>query len=167
MDDLILVDSEELKNLSIKLIDFYYLHLGHVDIERIYFAEKIGELPKKVNTLELYGVTNAAVRQLLSKMGGQQNYCLTVWKDAWDALHPNTQLWLLFDALYSIEPGCNGKIKRPDIIEHAPIIEFFSISNIGVHWRKCDGELPCLLGESPLAIPLPPDPDEDNMGSTI
>lgn len=165
--DILFVESEELKNHAIKLKDQYYLHLGHVDIDAIYFAEKVGELPKKASTLEILGVTNAAVRQLLAKTGGQQNYCITVWKDKWDEITDNTKLWLLFDALYSIEPGCTGKLKRPDIVEHAPIIEFFAMSNVGVHWRKCDGQLPNLLGDTPLAIPLPPDPDEESSGSTL
>jgi len=162
--EIIFNESEELKLLAEKLKDFYFLHLGHVDLETIYFGEKIGEAPKKSNTIELFGVNNPSVRQLLR---GDKNYALTVWKDKWDELHPHTKLWLLFESLYSIEPGCAGKIKRPDIIEHAPIIEFFSMSDLGIHWRKCDGELPNLLGSAPLPIPLPPDPDEDSAGSTL
>ena len=158
------VESEDLKLYATKLKETYYLHLGHVDLDTIYFAEKHGDSPKKTNTIELFGVNNPSVRQLLR---GDKNYALTVWKDRWDELHPHTQLWLLFEMLYSIEPGSEGRIKKPDIVEHAPIIEFFALSNVGIHWKRCDGELPNLLGSSPLAIPLPPDPDEETAGSTL
>lgn len=162
------IESEELKDLSTQLKEFYYLHLGHVDLEKIYFAEKVAEeMPRKANALEILGITHSAVRQLLAKSGGNQNYCITVWRERWNELHPNTRLWLLFDALYSIEPGCEGRLKRPDVVEHAPIIEYFAMSDIGVHWRKSDGELPCLLGTVPLPIPLPPDPDDETAGSTL
>jgi hypothetical protein len=73
----------------------------------------------------------------------------------------------LFECLYSIEPGCEGKIRKADISEHAPIIEFFASSSTGIHWRKCDGELPNLLGTVPLPIPLPPDNEEESTGSTL
>lgn len=162
--EILFVESEELKMYAEKLKDFYYLHLGHVDLNTIYFGEKHGDSPKKGNTIELFGVNNPSVRQLLR---GDKNYALTIWKERWDELHPHTQLWLLFECLYSIEPGCEGKIKRPDITEHAPIIEYFALSNIGIHWRKCDGELPNLLGTIPLPIPLPPDDEEDSTGSTL
>ena len=162
--EIIYIESEDLKDLSSKLKDYYYLHLGHVDLETIYFAEKSGDMPKKINTIELLGVNNPSVRQILKN---DKNYVLSVWKDKWDELHPNTRLWLLFECLYSVEPGSKGKIKKPDIVEHAPIIEFFSSSSIGVHWRKCDGELPCLLADPPLPLPLPPDPDEESSGSTL
>jgi hypothetical protein len=162
--EIIFVESIELKILATKLKDFYYLHLGHVDLDCIYFAEKVGDLPKKINTIELLGVNNPSVRQLLKD---DKNYALTVWKDKWDELHLNTQLWLLFECLYSIEAGNKGKIRKPDIVEHAPIIDFFANSEIGIYWRKNDGLLPNLLDTHPLPIPLPPDEEEESAGSTL
>ena len=164
MNATIYTESVDLLNLASRLKESYYLHLGHVDIESIYFAEKVGESSKSGKALEILGVTHGGVRQMLQMMGRQQTYCLSVNKDVWDEIHPHTQEWLMFEALYSIEPYNTGKLKKPDIVEHSPIIEFFANTSVGIRWKKCDGELPSLLGSETLAIPLPP--DEDDEGSS-
>jgi hypothetical protein len=103
---------------------------------------------------------------MLEQMGRSQTYCLEVWKSDWDDLHPYAQQWLMFEALYSIKDGSEGFFKKPDVVEYGPIIEYFSGTNIGVHWKKNSNELPNLLDKIPLAIPLPPDNEEETAGST-
>ena len=44
--DITYVQSLELYEIALKLKERYYLHLGHVDLDIIYFAEKLGDKPK-------------------------------------------------------------------------------------------------------------------------
>ena len=81
------IESEELKDLANKLKDYYYLHLGHVDLEKIYFAEKVAEeMPKKATTIEVLGIT-----QVQDNLGEQNTF----------ELHePSLLLWLMFRVLF-------------------------------------------------------------------
>lgn len=166
MEEIIYVESDDLKKLASDLRQAYYIHLGYIDLDAIYFVEKHGEVPKKFKTIEIAGVTHGGIRQMLQKIGGNQNYCLSVWKDPWDDLHEYAKQWLMFEILYSIKHGSTGHLKKPDIQEFGPIIEFFANSDIGIHWRKAP-ELPNLLDKISLPIPLPPDEEEESAGSTF
>ena len=55
---------------------------------------------------------------------------------------------------------------RDYIVEYGPIIEYFASSNIGIHWRENQEDLPDMLAQISLPIPLPPDEDEESAGST-
>ena len=62
--------------------------------------------------------------------------------------------------------GSEGFFKKPDVVEFGPIIEYFASTNLGVYWKKNPNELPNLLDKIPVAIPLPPDNEEETAGST-
>jgi hypothetical protein len=165
-EEIIYIESEDMKKLAHDLRQAYYVHLGHVNLDAIFFVEKDGILPKKAKTIEIAGVTNGGIRLLMQKIGGNQNYCVSVWKESWDAINEYQRQWLMFEILYSIKYGSEGYLRKPDVQEYGPIIEYFANTNIGVHWRKCE-ELPNLLDTISLPIPLPPDEDEESAGSTI
>ena len=159
-------ESPEIKELATKLKDRYYLHLGHVELDLVYFAEKTGSKPKKGRVGEISGISNAWVKQILSQFGNNQQYCLSVWTAEWEALSPGMREWLIFDALYSIKPEQDGKLRKPDVSEHGPILEFMMGQGIGYLWRNGESDLPSLLGDTPLAIPLPAD-TSDTSDSTL
>lgn len=166
MQDIVYIESEDLKILADQLREKYFLHLGHVDLDAIYFVEKVGDEPKKIKVIEILGVTNGGIRQMLQQVGRNQSYCMQVWQDAWNALHPYAQQWLMFEVLYSIKRGNEGYLKKPDVVEYGPIIEYFASSNIGIHWRENQEDLPDMLAQISLPMPLPPDEDEESAGST-
>ena len=157
-------ESLELKEMAQKLKERYYLHLEHVDIESVYFAIKEGELPIKRKPVEITGITHGGIKQIISLHGGNEQYCIQVWKDDWDNYTPAKQEWLMFEMLYSIDEKNNGKIKNKDIMEYDIIAEYFiNNENIGIKWRNKDYELPSLLDGNPLSIPLHyEDEDEEN-----
>lgn len=161
-------ESPELKDLAQRLKDRYYMHIGHSDLDAIYFTEKDGEPPQKHNTAEIQGITSPPIRKMLEMLGGTYFYCIHIWKNDWENIHPNTREWLMFEMLYSVDPNNNGKVRQKDIVEFGPIAEFFANDEIGLRWRNKDGELPELLGRQVLPIPLPPNEEEDeSAGSTL
>ncbi len=166
MADKVYTEALDLKLTCEKIKDRYYLYLGHVDLDAIFFAEVSGAVrPKKGAVAEISGVSAQWLKQRLQEQADYTLYCLSVWGDDWTELSPNTQEWVLFDLLYSIDPANEGKLRKRDVQEHGIICEY-----LGPYWRgkHAKGEdLPGLLSsKDPLPIPLPPEGDVDE-GSTI
>jgi len=157
-------ESYELAELASKLQDRYRYELGHVDLELLYFAEKIGEKGKNAKIVEVSGITSAWLKQLLSKAGKNNKlYCLSAWSQEWGELSPAQKQWFIFHCLYSIALENDGKLRKPDVQGHGPIIEF-----LGPYWQNRK-DLPDMLSGDPLGIPPPPEPqdEEDALGSTF
>lgn len=159
MDDQEYNDSPELKDLAQHLISRYSLHLGHVDVENIFFAEINGEKPKKGKVARLAGASSKWVRQILAK-NNEAMYCLAVYGDTWTKLTPSQQQWIMFDLLLSIAPENDGKVNKPDCVEWGILVEYQ-----GAWWRKKDSLPDMLNGLDPLPIPLPP--MEEDEGATV
>jgi hypothetical protein len=159
------IESYELLELAQKLKERYYLFIGHVDLEIIFFAEKIGEKPKKAKVAELSGVSNPWVKSLMAKNGKNNKlYCMSVHSAEWAEFSPAKREWAVFKLLCSVNPNNDGKIRKPDIGDFGFILEFFMNLGIGPYWEKQD-TLPSLLGDDPL--PIPPPPDDTDEGSTL
>ena len=159
-------ESPEIRAVASDLVKLYYLHLGHVDLETVYFAEIEGEKPERSPVSEISGVSSPWVRQMMAQLGNYRLYCMGVWVTEWEELSPAQREWLVFDALYSVAPSCDGKLRRKDVQEHGIIVEL-----LGGYWRKGiiinDKDLPILRDkENPVPIPVPPDPNPDE-GSTL
>jgi hypothetical protein len=160
--DVVYADSINLYVLARELQEAYYDHIGHVDLESIYFAEKHteNEKPKKAKVCEISSISSAWIRQLFQKHNLHKSYCLSVWAEDWGRLTSTEQQWFMFDLLYSVAPDGNGKLRKPDVQEHGPLCEF-----LGPYWRKNTITLPSMLGTDPLPIPPPPLNQDD--GSSI
>lgn len=155
-------ESVNLRALARELKERYFLHLGYVDLEAIYFAEKIGEKPVKSPIMDLSGIKSPWVRQLLIQHSSNTRYCLATWLTEWSELPVAQQEWMMFDALYSVGPENDGKIRTKDVHEHGIIADF-----LGVYWRN-DKEVPSLLrSKDPLPIPPPPIDHEEAEDATI
>lgn len=153
-------ESVNLRSLARELQERYFLHLGYIDMNAVYFAEKIGEKPAKAQVMELSGIKSPWVRQLLAEHSSNTQYCLAAWLTEWSELPYPQQEWFMFDALYSIGAENDGKVRGKDVCEHGIIADF-----LGVYWRK-DNDLPSLLlSQDPL--PIPPPPIEHDEGSTL
>ena len=163
MDKITFTAAPDLQLLASKLKDRYYLYLGHVDLEMVHFTFKSAEkIPKSAKIMELSSIKSAWVRQLLAMLHDNRLYCISVWEEMWLELSPAQQEWLLFDAMYTIHPACDSRLRKPEVVEHGIICEF-----LGPYWRKAEAPLPSLLGGiDPLPIPPPPLSD-DTDDSTI
>jgi hypothetical protein len=144
-------ESFELKELAENLKERYYLYLGYIDLDNIFFAEVGGVKPDKANVLSLSGIKSPWVKQLVrSQESNNYLYCLSVWSEEWLDINPDKQAWLVFEALLCISFRNNGDMRSPDVFGWGIMIEY-----LGPYWRNKD-ELPSLLGEeNPLPIPLP------------
>jgi hypothetical protein len=163
--DITYVQSLELYEIALKLKERYYLHLGHVDLDIIYFAEKLGDKPKKGKIAELSGISNPWVKALLAKnQNDNKLYCMSVWSAEWLEVTPAKKEWMVFKMLCSVHPQNDGKLNKPDISDFGYIQEFFMNAGVGPYWESQD-DLPSLLGADPLAIPPPPDDTDE--GSTL
>ena len=154
-------ESINLYALARQLQERYYLHLGHVDLDVIYFADKTGDKPPKASVIEASGVRSGWVQQILNQNASHKRYCIAAWFVEWSELSFNKQEWLMFDALYSIGIENDGKLRVRDVVEHGVIADF-----LGVYWRS-DDEIPSLLqSKDPLPIP-PPAAIHADEGSTL
>lgn len=152
--------SHELRGMAEKLVSRYYLYLGTVDLDNIFFAEIEGEKPKRGKVMEVSGIRSAWVKQERQK-DNKTLYCLSVWGEDWDDIDPYKREWMVFDALMRISPINDGSLRKPDIQEFGCIVEF-----LGPYWREKE-QLPGLLdGDEALPIPLPRCKEEDE-GSTV
>lgn len=157
--------SNEVMELANKIKQRYYLYVGQVDLENVFFAEIDGEKPKRAGIMEVSGVSSSWVRYILDQ-NHNALYCMAVWGQEWLDLAPNVKEWLVFDALLRIDPENTGKIRKPDINEFGMILDYFGNIGIGAYWRNKSDKLPSLLGGiDPLPIPLPPDDTDE--GSSI
>jgi hypothetical protein len=152
--------SPELEECARRLRERYWLYLGHVDINNIYFAEIEGEKPKKSGVLTLSGVSAPWVKTLLASYGNSRLYCMSVWSDEWKGMATQMREWLIFDALFAIDPVSDGKVRKPDVQEWGVLVEY-----LGPYWRKRQ-DLPSLLGGTE-PLPIPPPQILEDEGSTL
>jgi hypothetical protein len=162
MNNVVFLEAPEIKSIAEKLKERYYVYIGYVDLEQIYFAEMVGHTPKKAKPVVVNGLAQKWVRDLL--LGDVQDkkiYCLGVYEEKWAELTKAHKEWALFAALYSISPQNDGSIRQFEVQDYAFILEYFIKNNYGANYMN-HSILPSLLdSKDPLAIPLPPDP-EDN-----
>lgn len=162
MKNVVFLESNELKNLAEKLKERYYVYIGYVDLEQIYFAEMVGEKPKKGPVIALNGLSQKWVRDLL--LGNVQDkkiYCLGVYDEAWAALTKAHREWAMFKALFSIAPSMDGTLRQIDVQDHSFILEYMIKHNYGANYMN-QSILPSLLdSKDPIPIPLPKDEEDE------
>jgi hypothetical protein len=153
-------DAPDIKRLAEKLIERYYVYIGHADIDNIHFCEIDGVKPKSAPVCSMDGINKSWVRDLvITKSGDPKHYCFSVWSDDWKQLNDPQKEWQLFRCLYSIGQNNDGKLRRPDIEDYGFIVEFFVKNGISAKWET-DDMLPSLLNsKNPLEIPLPQEYD--------
>jgi len=162
MKNVVFLESSELKNLAEKLKERYYVYVGYVDLEQIYFAEMVGEKPKKGPVIVLSGLSQKWVRDLL--LGDVQDkkiYCLGAYDEAWSALSKAHKEWTMFKALFSIAPSMDGTLRQIDVQDHSFILEYMIKNNYGANYMN-QSILPSLLdSKDPIPIPLPKDQEDE------
>jgi hypothetical protein len=162
MKNVVFLECSPLKELAEKLKERYYMYIGYVDLEAVYFVEMVGKKPEKSPVAVVNGLAQKWVRDLL--LGDIQNkkiYCLGVWDEAWDALPKAHKEWVMFRALFSFSPSMDGTIRQFDVQDYSFVLEYMIKNNYGANYLN-KSILPSLLdSKEPLAIPLPPDPEED------
>jgi hypothetical protein len=65
MKNVVFLEAPEIKTLAEKLKERYYVYIGYVDLEQIFFAEMVGFTPRKAKPIALNGLAQKWVRDLL------------------------------------------------------------------------------------------------------
>ncbi len=82
MKNVVFLEAPEIKTMAEKLKERYYVYIGYVDLEQIYFAEMVGSTPKKAKPIALNGLAQKWVRDLLlGDIQDKKIYCLGVWEE--------------------------------------------------------------------------------------
>jgi hypothetical protein len=147
-----LAESFTLHKLADALRARYPAHVGFVQMHKLKFYEDLNPEPEESSpAIQISGLSRAEWRKLQEERQDDTRYIITVVKAIWDALNTSQQQWLMFEMLYAIDRNQEGKIRKRDVVEYAPIVE-----HLGVHWRQ-QGVLPDLLNDDyPIALPAPP-----------
>jgi hypothetical protein len=162
MKNVVYLESTELKNLAEKLKERYYVYIGYVDLEQIYFVEMVGEKPKKGPVIVLNGLSQKWVRDLLlGEVQDKKIYCLGVYDEAWAELSKAHKEWTLFRGLFSLSPSMDGTLRQIDVQDHSFILEYMIKNNYGANYMS-QSILPSLLdSKDPIPIPLPKDSEDE------
>ena len=164
----ILEDAPDLKEIADKIVERYSIYLPKVETEVIYFAEKLGEKPKKAKVLEVSGINSAWVKKQLEDQQNDKRYCISIWGSEWMDLGPNTQQWALLNALLMLSPKMDGTLRKPDVLGFGFILEYMVQNGFGAYWEGKLGvqPLPELLAEDGSCVPIPLPPCDDDEGSS-
>lgn len=142
-------ESTELLALAQKLRSRYYTVIGHVDLDKIFFAFKGGDaLPEWFNC-EVLGLKNEWVKHANSNSEETRTYCVAMTFDFYQKSDGPLLEWTLLDLLYNCDPKMNGKIRRRDMHEYKRIVSTLEDLGQSVDWRT-NAHLPSLLGDETI-----------------
>lgn len=141
-------ESKELRDVAEKLKARYINIVGYIDLEKIYFAFKGGDLPEFF-TYEVLGLQNEWVKHANQSMQDVKTYCISMTFDFYQKSSGSLLEWILLDALYSCSEKMNGKLRRRDVHEFSRIIASLDDLGYSLNWRQ-NYHLPPLLGEETI-----------------
>ena len=141
-------ESKELRALAEKLRINYITVVGYIDLEKIFFAFKGGDINENF-THEVLGLKNEWVKHATANSDDTKLYCLAMSYDYYQKNAGNNIEWILMEMLYSIHPSMDGKLRRKDVHEFSRFLNTFADLEIGYNWKK-NGHLPALLGDETI-----------------
>lgn len=156
------VYSNVLKDMASKIIDMYDDIFENIDLDKIYFAFCTTQPSKRAKDLIMGNVSN----ELIQKVANEK-YQIAFYEERWHEWEEAKQLLMLFNALYSISPEFDGKLRKTDINDFYVVLKTF-----GLEWDWTDGnELPNILDKK-IKFIFPPvkcddDEEESNGPDTI
>lgn len=127
------VESAELYDLATRIIDKYEF-LDHINPDKIYFAFCTDESSKKAKPLIMGNISS----ELAQKVSNSK-YQIAFYMDKWNDWDEETQLIMLFKALYSISEDFDGKLRKLD-----PMDPYVILKTFGLDWNFRD-DLPNIL----------------------
>jgi len=129
------VESAELYDLAAKIIDKYEF-LDHINPDKIYFAFCTDDSTKKSKPLIMGNISSELAQKVAST-----KYQIAFYMDKWEEWEEETQLIMLFKALYNIGEEFDGKLRKQE-----PMDPYVIAKTFGLDWTLRD-DLPNLLDD--------------------
>lgn len=145
-------ESKELRLLAEKLKARYPNVVGYVDLNKIFFAFKGGDLPDFF-THEMLGLKNEWVKHATNSIQDTKTYCLAVTYDFYQKADGALLEWTVLESLYCCGPKMDGKMRRKDVHEFSRILLTLEDLKQSLDWRK-NYSLPELLGDETISFAL-------------
>ncbi len=132
-------ESEELKEIAAQLRTRYYSLIGHVQLDKIFFAFKGGETNEDF-MYEVQGLKSDWIKYT----SDNPMYCIAYSYDYFAKISPALQQWTMLECLFACDSEMNGKIKRKEISEYATFVKTLEDLGQSIDWRA-NMHLPALL----------------------
>jgi hypothetical protein len=150
-------ESKELYEIAKKLKAKYINLVGYIDLDKIFFAYKGGDIRDDF-TYEVLGLKNEWVKHTQDPHEDIKVYCIASSFDFYQKADGSLLEWIMLDCLYSIHPKMDGKIRRKDVHEFSRILDTLDDLGHAKDWRK-NVHLPTLLGEETILFGLEAEDD--------
>lgn len=142
----IYTESKELREVAESLKARYSNVVGYIDINKIFFAFKGGDLP---NDFEVSGIKNDWVKHTINSLEEPKMYCISLSYDFYQKANGPLLEWIMLDLLYCCDPKLDGKLRRRDVHEFSRILNTLDDLGHSTKWRD-NFHLPPLLGEETI-----------------
>lgn len=154
MDDktIIFTHAIELQKIAEDLKARYYNILGYIEIDKIFFAFKGGNIPDFFQ-YEIIGNPNDWMKYAVNAPNAEKNYCIAMAYNFYQFSDGPLLQWTMLDLLYSCDEKMNGRIRRKDIHEHSRIAKAIEEMGHSIEWRE-NTHLPDLLGAETIVFGL-------------
>lgn len=144
------VESVELYDLASQIVDKYEF-LDHINVDKIYFAFCTDPSTKKSKPLMMGNVSNELAQKVSSC-----KYQIAFYMDKWTEWDEETQLIMLFKALYYISEDFDGSKRKLD-----PMDPYVVLKTFGLDWELRE-DLPNILSKTVnFQFPIEDADDED------
>lgn len=149
-------ESKELREMAEKIKARYIHIVGYVDLERVFFAFKSGDIPENF-TYEILGLKNDWVKHANSdSLTDIKYYCVATTYDYYQTMSEQQLQWFILEAMYSFAPDMSGKLRRKDVHEYSRIIATLEDLDQSFRWRE-NPNLPDLLGDETVVFGIESD----------
>ena len=145
-------ESKEPLEIAKKLKAKYINLVGYIDLTKIFFAFKGGDLNDNF-TYEVLGLKNEWVKHTQDSQEDAKLYCIAMTYDFYQKCEGSLLEWIMLDALYSCHPKMDGKIRRKDVHEFSRILNTLDDLGHAKDWRT-NSHLPELLGDETIIFGL-------------
>jgi hypothetical protein len=145
---IIFTQSPELQKVAENLKARYYNIIGYVDLDKIFFAFKGGDINEHFQ-YEISGVKNDWVKYAHNNQNSSKTYCLCTSYAFYQMADGPLLEWTILDLLYSCDDKMNGKIRKKDIHEYSRLVKTLDDLEYSIDWRK-NIHLPSLLGDETI-----------------
>jgi len=150
-------ESKELLEVAKKLKAKYINLVGYIDLDKIFFAYKGGDIRDDF-TYEVLGLKNEWVKHAQDSQEDTKLYCIAMSFDFYQKAEGSLLEWIMLDCLYSCHPKMDGKIRRRDVHEFSRILNTLDDLGHTKDWRK-NTHLPELLGDETIIFGLEAEDD--------
>ena len=145
-------ESKEIKAIAEKLRGRYINVVGYVDIEKIFFAFKGGDVSEDF-TYEVSGIKDDWIKHSSDALSDLKLYCIAMSYDFYQKSMGALQEWIVLECLYSCAESMDGKLRRKDVHEFSRFLTTLENLNFSSDWRN-NFHLPSLLEQETIVFAL-------------